>query len=124
MGEGILSLRLSSAQPLRSTVSLAQDSWNQSTEQCLAHELTLQKVPFAMEMPIPVHYKGILLACGFRADFLVQNCVLVELKTVEHVLPIHEAQILTYMKLAKVKVGLLINFNSAPLTAGVRRFSL
>ena len=76
-----------------------------------------------MEMPIPVLYKGILLACGYRADFLVQNCVLVELKTVEHVLPIHEAQILTHMKLAKVKVGLLINFNSAPLTAGVDRKS-
>ena len=93
-------------------------------EDCLAHELAIQGVSFKVQVPIPVIYKGIKLTCGYKADFLVQNSLLVELKAVEHIVGIHEAQILTYMKLAKVRVGLLINFNSAPLSTGVRRFSL
>ena len=73
---------------------------------------------------IPVSYKGIQLDCGYRLDLIVENRLILEIKSVDKLLPIHEAQIVTYMKLAKVSVGLLINFNVELLKQGIRRFVL
>ena len=95
-----------------------------SYEQCLAHELSLNKVNFKIQHPIPVEYKGIKLDCGYRLDLLVEEKLVLELKSVEKLLPIHEAQLLTYMKLAKANVGLLINFNSLRVTDGIKRYVL
>jgi GxxExxY protein len=77
-----------------------------------------------MEVPLPVRYKETLLDCGYRIDLLVSGDLIVEIKSVEMLLPIHEAQILTYMRLAKVPVGLLINFNVTKLQNGIKRFVL
>ena len=93
-------------------------------EQCLAHELRLAGTDFKIQCPLPVEYKGIKLDCGYRVDFLVCDKVIVELKSVEKVLPIHEAQLLTYMKLFNVSVGLLINFDVKLLKNGIKRFVL
>ena len=80
-------------------------------EQCLAYELSQLKIPFKFQVELPVEYKQIKLDCGYRIDLLVDDRIIVELKSVEQLLPIHEAQILTYMKLSGMSVGLLINFN-------------
>ena len=93
-------------------------------QQCLAHEMHLSELEFKVEHPSPLRYKDVLLDCGYRLDFLVQEEVIVELKSVEEVLPIHQAQILTYMKLAEVSTGLLLNFNVKKLTEGIKRFKL
>ena len=90
-------------------------------QQCLARELTLRAVPYERERPLPLEYKGLRLDCGYRADFLVDNAVVVETKSVEVIAPVHEAQLLTYMRLGKWKVGLLINFNVLVLKTGIRR---
>jgi GxxExxY protein len=92
--------------------------------QCLASELSQASIRFQMEMPLPVRYKGVLLDCGYRIDLLVSGDLIVEIKSVETLLPIHEAQILTYMRLTKVPVGLLINFNVTKLQNGIKRFVL
>jgi GxxExxY protein len=78
--------------------------------QCLACELSLAGISFQMELPLPVRYKDLLLDCGYRIDLLIGADLIVETKSVETLLPIHQAQILTYMRLAKVPIGLLINF--------------
>jgi len=93
-------------------------------EQCLAYELTEAKIPFKLQVELPVEYKRIKLACGYRIDLLAGDQLIVELKSVDQLLKIHEAQVLTYMKLAAVRVGLLINFNVDVLRRGVRRFVL
>jgi GxxExxY protein len=93
-------------------------------QQCLAHELTLQGIEFRMEDPLPVEYKGIRLDCGYRVDVFVEDRLILELKSVEEVKGIHEAQLLTYMKLAGVGTGLLINFNVPQLKSGIKRFVL
>lgn len=93
-------------------------------EQCLARELSLQDVVFRLQVPVPVEYKGVHLDCGYRIDVLVGDQVILELKSVERILAIHEAQLLTYMKLAHVGKGLLINFNVRRLVDGIRRFRL
>ena len=93
-------------------------------EQCLAYELNRSGIAFQLQHPQPVQYKDIRLDCGFRIDILVENQLIVELKSVEAVKPIHEAQLLTYMKLADVKIGLLINFNNTRLKDGIKRFVL
>lgn len=93
-------------------------------QQCLAHELMLQKLPFSRECPMPVHYKGIQLDCGYRLDFLFEDTLIVELKAVDKVHPVHTAQLLTYMKLAQISTGLLINFNVGRLVDGIQRFKL
>ncbi len=93
-------------------------------EQCLAYELSRAKIPFKVQVNLPVDYKEIRLDCGYRIDLLADDRLIIELKSVDQLLPIHEAQILTYMKLAGIKVGLLINFNVTRLTKGVRRFVL
>ncbi len=79
---------------------------------------------FQLQYPQPVKYKDIRLDCGYRIDILVENKLILELKSVEEIKGIHEAQLLTYMKLAGVKIGLLINFNNTNLKAGIQRFVL
>jgi GxxExxY protein len=93
-------------------------------QECLARELALRGVKFEREKTLPLEYKGVRLDCGFRVDFLVEKLVIVELKAVENVLPIHQAQILTYLKLLKLKLGLLLNFNVPMMKAGIKRFAL
>ena len=88
---------------------------------CLAHELDLRGVRYRREKPLPIVYKGTQLDCGYRLDFLVEDKVVVELKAVEQLLPIHEAQLLTYLKISGCKVGLLINFNVPLLKRGIKR---
>jgi len=93
-------------------------------ETCLAHEFSLCELPFESQKQVLVRYKAIQLAADLRADFIVANQVVVELKAVEGLLPVHRAQILTYMRLAGCEVGLLINFNVAQLTKGIECFAL
>jgi len=93
-------------------------------EQRMAHEVTIARLAYATQVPLPIEYKGIRLDCGYRVDLLVENQLIVEMKSVERILGIHEAQLLTYMKLAKVKTGLLINLNVEVLKDGLRRFVL
>jgi GxxExxY protein len=90
-------------------------------EQCLCHELHLRGLPFRCQVNLPVSYKGLQLDCGYKIDVIVNDEVIVELKAVEKILPVHEAQLLTYLKLSGKKVGLLINFNSPLLTQGIIR---
>jgi len=87
---------------------------------CLAHELTLRGVPYRRQVPVPVPFKGLRLDCGYRVDFLVDDAIIVELKSVEHVLPIHQAQVITYLNLLQVSQALLINFNVTRLVDGLR----
>jgi GxxExxY protein len=90
-------------------------------EECLCHELHLRGIDFRRQVDIPVEYKGLKLDCGYRLDLIVHEEVVVELKCVERVLPVHEAQLLTYMQLTGKRVGLLINFNVPLLTKGITR---
>jgi GxxExxY protein len=90
-------------------------------EICLCRELSLHNVPFECQKPLPLNYKGVKLDCGYRADLVVASKVLVEIKAVDQLLPIHEAQLLSYMRLGDFNVGLLINFNERVLTHGIRR---
>jgi len=93
-------------------------------EQCLAYELSSEGIAFQVQHPQPVQYKGIQLDCGFRIDMLVENRLILELKSVDSLKGIHESQLLTYMKLARIKIGLLINFNNTRLKDGIKRFVL
>jgi GxxExxY protein len=93
-------------------------------EQCLAAELSRSGVTFQVQVDLPVIYKGTRLDCGYRIDLLVEQQLIVELNSVEQLLKIHEAQILTYMRLAKANVGLLMNFNVPVLKNGIKRFLL
>ncbi len=95
-----------------------------SYRQCLACELSHACIPFQMELPLPVRYKDLLLDCGYRIDLLVRSDLIIEIKSVETLLPIHQAQILTYMRLSTVSLGLLINFNVTRLQNGLKRFVL
>jgi len=92
--------------------------------QCLACELSHAGILFQMEVPLPVRYKDILLDCGYRIDLLLRGELIVEIKSVEALLPIHQAQILTYTRLANVPIGLLINFNVTRLQTGIKQFVL
>jgi GxxExxY protein len=93
-------------------------------ELCLAYELGQARIGFKLQHALPVQYKGIQLDCGYRIDVLAEGSLILELKSVEALLPIHEAQLLTYMKLASIKTGLLINFNVQLLKTGIKRFVL
>ena len=93
-------------------------------EQCLAHELSLNSIDFKMQQPLPVQYKGITLDCGYRVDLLIEDKMIIELKSVDQIKGIHEAQLLTYMRLADIKTGLLMNFNVTRLKSGIKRFVL
>ncbi|HEX3744416.1 MAG TPA: GxxExxY protein [Bryobacteraceae bacterium] len=90
-------------------------------EECLCYELSQRALRFQRQVELPVAYKGIRLNCGLRMDLLVEDIVVLELKTVDHILPVHEAQLLTYLKLTGKKVGLLINFNERTLAKGLKR---
>lgn len=93
-------------------------------EQCLSHELSLRKIPFERQKPLHVDYKGVRLECGYRLDFLVAGTVVVEVKAIEALLPIHQAQLLSYLKLGGWKLGLLINFHAPLLREGIKRVVL
>ena len=88
---------------------------------CLAHELTLRGIPFESEVPLPLSYKGSQVECGYRLDLLVDGKVVVELKAVDALLPVHEAQLMTYLRLSGCRVGLLINWHVPVLKDGVKR---
>src|SRR6185369_630242 len=90
-------------------------------QQCLAKELQLRGIPYQSEWPLPLEYKGLRVNCGYRVDFLVADSVVIETKAVEAIAPVHEAQLLTYMRVGGWKVGLLINFNVLVLKTGIRR---
>jgi GxxExxY protein len=88
---------------------------------CLAHELQLRGIVHQRQLPVPLHYKGKLIEIGFRADLIVENKLLVELKAVEQLAPIHKAQVVTYLKLLHLPLGLLINFNEVLVKNGIQR---
>ena len=90
-------------------------------EECLARELELRGLRFERQIPLPLEYKGVKLDVGYRIDLLVENIVVVELKAVEKLIPIHESQLLTYLRLAGKQVALLINFNTRLLKDGIVR---
>jgi GxxExxY protein len=92
-----------------------------SYQECLCRELLVRGVPFEREKPLPLEYKGIRLECGYRIDILVAGLVVVEVKSVEALAPIHDAQLLTYLRLGGWKIGLLINFNVVLLKNGIHR---
>ena len=93
-------------------------------EQCLARELSLNGIEFKLQHPLTVEYKGMRIDCGYRVDVLVEGKLIIELKSVQDIKGIHEAQLLTNMKLSRVKTGLLINFNVKLLKDGIKRFVL
>ena len=93
-------------------------------EECMCRELSLRKIPFQRQVPLPLEYKGVRLDCGYQLDLLVAESIVVELKSVEALMPIHEAQLLTYLKLDGWNVGLLINFNVPLLRDGLKRVVL
>ena len=88
---------------------------------CLSRELELHKLRFRQQVELPLVYKDVKLDCGYRIDFIVEEKVVVELKAVEGLLPVHQAQLLTYLRLSALRVGLLINFNVPVLKDGIRR---
>ncbi len=90
-------------------------------EECLGKELSLRQIPFERQKPLPVEYKGLRLDCGYRLDLLVANMVVVEIKAVDALIPLHEAQLLSYLKLGGWKMGLLINFHATLLKNGLKR---
>ena len=93
-------------------------------EECFSHELHLRNIYFERQKTLPLEYKGIKLDCGYRMDIVVENKVVVELKCADKILPVHEAQLLTYLRLSKCKVGLIINFYTEVLKNGIKRLVL
>jgi GxxExxY protein len=93
-------------------------------EECLCYEIDQSVLTFRRQVALPIIYKAVRLDCGYRMDIVVEERVIVELKTVERLLPIHEAQMLTYLKLSGKKIGLLLNFNTPALKDGIRRMLL
>lgn len=93
-------------------------------EACLAYELTDRGLQVAQQVVLPVEYRGVLVECGFRLDLVVEDRVVLELKAVDKVLPIHEAQLLTYLKLSGHRLGLLMNFNVSKMVDGITRLVL
>ncbi len=93
-------------------------------KECLAYELKVNGISIELEKELPVTYKEIQIPCGYRIDMIVERNLILELKSVSTILPIHEAQILTYMKLSNIPIGLLINFNMKKLKEGIKRFVL
>ena len=93
-------------------------------EKCLAFELADRGLSATTHQEIPVSYKNLTFDCGFRADLIVENKVLIELKSIDQLLPVHTAQVLTYLKLSNLRTGLLINFNVPLLKSGIKRLSI
>jgi len=92
-------------------------------EECLCRELELRKIPYERQKEPPIEYKGLKLDCGYRLDILVANGLILELKACQSLQPIHEAQLLTYLKWTGIKLGLLINFNVPMLKQGIKRIA-
>jgi GxxExxY protein len=90
-------------------------------EECLCHELHLRNLSFVRQVNLPIQYKNVKLDCGYRLDLLVENSVVIEVKSLETILPVHQAQLLTYLRLSRVRIGLLINFNVPVLKNGIVR---
>ncbi len=90
-------------------------------EACLSHELRLRGVKHQLQLPVPLNYKGIRIEIGYRADVVVEEKLLIELKAVDELLPIHTAQLVTYLRLKKFPLGLLINFNEVLIKHGIQR---
>ena len=90
-------------------------------EECLCHELSQRGIPFERQKPVPVVYKGVKLDCGYRLDLLVADRVILELKSVEALAPIHDSIMITYLKLSEHRIGLLMNFNVQILKEGIKR---
>ncbi len=90
-------------------------------EECLCYELSQFGLKFERQVPLPVNYKGVKLDCGYRMDLVVKDLVIVEIKAVEHIIPVHEAQLLSYLKLADKPLGLLMNFHVSTLKNGLKR---
>jgi GxxExxY protein len=101
--------------------SLGPGLMESTYQRCLAHEFRIRNLSFARELPVPIVYKGLELEDHYRLDFLVEDRVIVEVKTLTAVLPVHEAQVLTYLRLMNRWLGLLINFHSTVLVNGVHR---
>jgi len=95
-----------------------------SYQSCLSRELELNGIAHESEAPLPIDYKGISLECGYRVDLLVEGALIIELKSVKKIDPIHEAQILTYMKLSGIQTGLMFNCNVTKLKDGMKRYIL
>ena len=93
-------------------------------EECLCYELNSKNIPFQRQVALPVKYKDVCLECGYRMDLVIASTLVLELKTVELLLPIHQAQLLTYLKLSGLRTGLLINFNVPVLKQGLKRMKL
>lgn len=93
-------------------------------EECLCHELNLRGLKFERQRPISLEYKGIKLDCGYRLDIVVENKVILELKTSDSIIPVYEAQLLTYLRLAGISIGFVINFNVPILKDGIKRMVL
>ncbi len=93
-------------------------------QECLCYELKANGIAFGRQVALPVIYKTVKLDCGYRMDLVVDDQLVVELKTVEKILPIHEAQLLTYLRLSGIRTGLLLNFNTAVLKNGIKRMVL
>jgi GxxExxY protein len=90
-------------------------------ETCLCHELDLRGIEYKKQIQLPVKYKSIQLDCGYRLDVLVENKIVIELKSIEKILPIHDAQLLTYLKLGGWQLGMIFNFNVSLLKHGIKR---
>jgi GxxExxY protein len=93
-------------------------------QNCLAYELNQRGLVFEKEKPLPLVNKGVSLDCAYRMDFVVEGCILLELKAIDQLLPIHKAQVITYLKLANLNLGFLINFNDILLKSGIQRIVL
>ena len=93
-------------------------------ERCLAHELSIQGIACRTQVALPVRYKGLEIDCGYRVDILVDDSLILELKSVDRLTPVHQAQLLTYLRLAGLRQGFLINFNVPVLKDGIRSFVL
>ena len=93
-------------------------------EECLCYEFGQNSIAFRRQVSLPVVYKAVRLDCGYRMDIVVEGKVVLEVKTVERLMPIHDAQVLTYLKLRGIPVGLLLNFHSAVVKDGIRRLML
>lgn len=93
-------------------------------ERCLAYEFDVHGIRFEQQKSLPVYYKGVLLDCGYRIDMLIEDQLILELKSVETVHPVHEAQLMTYMKLSGIKQGFLVNFNVPCLKQGLKSLLL
>jgi len=93
-------------------------------EECLSRELSLEGIAHARQVALPIVYKGITIPAGYRLDVLVAGRLILEIKSVERLMPVHEAQLLTYLRLSGSRIGLLLNFNQAVLRDGVKRMTI